>query len=104
MKKTVVLDIDGVLAVPDKENAHERCLPVKNAVHGVHELRKRGYRVVLHTSRPEEDRKKTLRWLTRNGFGSVKLVMDKPGGDYYVDDKALKFTSWGSVLKTLRPL
>ena len=101
MRPQVVVDIDGVLAVPRPDNKHELCAVVEGALEGMHWLCRSGVRIVLWTARPEVDRLKTVEWLERNGFNMVsELLMDKPKG-MLIDDNALRFTSWAEVIKKL---
>ena len=39
----------------------------------------------------------TTDWLKRNGFKYHQLVMGKPIGDIWIDDRALPFTNWNEM-------
>lgn len=71
--KVIAVDIDGTaLEHPDKVNDLY--------------LRKDTV-VILHTSRPEFLREKTVKELQERGILYNALVMDKLKADYYIDDK-----------------
>lgn len=111
--KTAVVDIDGVIATGTKEEvyseeagwAYDKCRVIPEGVTLLHKLRGEGIRIVLHTARFLEDEVKTLWWLEHNRIPFDRLVMGKPQGDIYVDDKALAYrpecTSVQDVLSEL---
>jgi hypothetical protein len=41
----------------------------------------------------------TVDWLDRYGVSYDQLVLGKPQGDYWVDDRALQFTNWETILE-----
>ena len=98
---TVVFDIDGVLAMePPTVNWYERypeCPPNPDAIEVVNTLMDDGHEVVLHTARWEEDREVTVEWLKEHGVRYTALVMGKPFGVVYVDDKALHYEGDSAV-------
>jgi uncharacterized HAD superfamily protein len=94
---TIVIDIDGVIAVPRKDNLHWNCSEVVEAASSTRSLREKGNKLIFWTSRPEEDRQITVDWLYVMGFGYDELHMAKPKGDFYIDDKALRFESWDKL-------
>ena len=74
---TILIDIDGTaLEYPDKVN-------------NLH-LRK-DTSVILHTSRPEFLREKTVKELCELDILYDALIMGKPKADYYIDDKNANF-------------
>jgi hypothetical protein len=97
---SAVIDIDGVLADGTKEQvysdaagwAYEHCSPIEKGFQLLHFLRERGFRIVLYTARLEEDREITLAWLKRYEAEFDYLVMGKPYGDVYVDDRSVPWT------------
>lgn len=97
---TAVVDIDGVIATGTIEEvyskeagwAYEKCKPIKPGIAVLSLLKDRGVRIILHTSRwSEEDRTATINWLAKYEVPYDELIMDKPSGDIYVDDKGLYF-------------
>ena len=74
---TILVDIDGTaLEYPERVN-------------DLH-LRKETS-VILHTSRPEFLRDKTIQELQEKGILYDALIMGKPKADYYIDDKNANF-------------
>ena len=87
----VVVDIDGVLCdeSPTWTDYAVRP-PVQPGIDMVRGLVAAGVRVVLHTARWPEDEEVTRRWLAEHDVPFDRLVMGKPLGDVYVDDRAMR--------------
>jgi len=92
---TVVVDIDGVIATGTVEKvyseaagwAYEKCEPIMSTIDALRGLKAEGVRIVLHTSRWSKDEDVTLQWLGRFKVPFDELVMGKPSGDLYIDDR-----------------
>lgn len=104
---TVICDIDGVLAYSVEDYRYYSSarpnLVMRDVLRRLHE---RGDRVVLYTSRWEEDRQVTEEWLLKHGFPYDKIVFEKPLGEVYIDDKAMRIEagSEGSSLRVLEEI
>jgi hypothetical protein len=100
MKAIVIFDIDGVLATGSVEDvysdaagwAYENCEPCLPGIQLLKELHRCGCQIILHSSRMEYDRVKTEMWLDAYAIPYDSLVLGKPYGDIYIDDKAFHFT------------
>lgn len=98
MQKTIVFDIDGIIAHGTKEQvysneagwAFEKCHLVPGVLKVINHFRLKGYRIVLNTSRWKQDLKKTTAWLQNNEVYFDELHMEKPFSMMYVDDKAYR--------------
>ena len=92
-KKTIVIDIDGVLC--SEEKTHERVFatPIKQAITYINELVECGHTVILFTARSWAEFKITYSWLINNGVRFHSLVCGKPCGDFYVDDRSFRSMS-----------
>ena len=104
---TIVFDLDGViceevdrgnfieeittgnlkLAKQHYAEQYKKATPIKEAIRLIQELHAKGHMIIIHTSRWSDDEEITLNWLKENEVPFNKLVMDKPWGHYYVDDK-----------------
>lgn len=87
--KTVVVDMDGVIC--EERPTFERSLApaVFGARERVDELRKAGYRIIIHTARSWSELAITEEWLYEHGIVYDQLVMGKPVADILVDDRAV---------------
>lgn len=100
--KNYLIDIDGTICddIPNEEP--ERIPGAKEftgAKEKINTWYEQGHIITFFTSRVEEHRKETEKWLKEHGFKFHGLMMGKPrGGNYqWIDDRdveAIKFTSW----------
>lgn len=92
---TIVVDIDGVIATGTREEvysdeagwAYEKCKPIMRTIEALRALKDEGIRIVLHTSRWQKDEEITLIWLGVHDVPFDELIMGKPSGDLYIDDR-----------------
>lgn len=97
--KRFLIDIDGVIT---KEKRLKRfdykyiysLIPISDVIRKIRKLYKEGNLIFLYTSREEYLRKPTEDWLKKIKVPYHKLIMEKPNGEYYVDDKNLSVESF----------
>ena len=110
----IAFDIDDVLI--DNHSCTEGCdytyyprdydklkrmkCPINNRVKElINELKDRGFHIILWTSRIEEEREVTEKYLNDRGVLFDELIMDKPRALLYVDDRAFRFDGDVDALK-----
>lgn len=90
-KLVYAVDIDGVLCVDKDYGSYEtRNLyadPIISNIAACRSLYDLGHTIILHTSRPEEDRAATEYWLKKHGVLYHAMVMGKLKANWYIDDK-----------------
>jgi len=102
-KKTVAIDFDGVIhsykqgwtgPVPEDP-------PVDGALDFIHFLEKKGYEVVIFSSRAKtkEGVEGTEKWLSEHGFPKLDVRHEKPEALLYIDDRGFRFTGVWDDLK-----
>lgn len=93
--KIAVIDIDGVVATGTIEEVYSdaagwnysKCVPISEGIRFVRELYEAEVYIKLHTARPRSDLDVTREWLLKYGVPYHELIMDKPFGDIYIDDR-----------------
>lgn len=105
-EKCIVIDVDGTLCSVKKEG-EEYCdlKPKKAVVNKINEYKKRGFYIILYTSRnmrtyegnmgliQANTAKVLIEWLDKNKIVYDELHFGKPWsgfGGFYVDDKAVR--------------
>lgn len=88
--RTAAIDLDGVLTRKGSGDYLTRP-PDREQIARVRELKARGWRIVVWTSRrpTASAQRATLRWLHRHRVPFDRLVLGKPIFDLHVDDAAL---------------
>lgn len=92
MGKKVICDIDGILC-ESRRVPYLLKKPNKRNIKIINLLFYAGYKIILFTSRKRQYRKYTLKWLNMHKVRYHKLIMGKPKGDYYCDDKSISLYS-----------
>lgn len=97
----LIFDIDNTLCVTigtDYENAIPN-LEVINKINKFYDL---GYKIILNTARGYETGinwyKLTKTQLDNWGVKYHKLILGKPSGDLYIDDKACNIIDWEPII------
>lgn len=97
--KNYLIDIDGTICddIPNEEP--EKMLTAKvypDALKMVNKWHDEGHQICFFTSRLEEHRDYTERWLKEHGFKYHSLLMGKPrGGNYHwIDNHSVKATKY----------
>jgi len=62
-------------------------------------LKRKGYRLVLYTSRVGSDFKEAVEFCKQHELPFDDYVSNKPLAKYYIDDKAIKFNEWKDIHK-----
>lgn len=76
-------------------------VPIAGAVGALDSLLAAGHTLVVHTVRNNADGH-VGRWLDYFGFDpSIGVTHIKPNADLFIDDKAIRFTDWDSVLRQI---
>lgn len=97
--KNFLIDIDGVVCEDIPNEEPERILSaceIPGAREWVNKWFDEGHIITFFTSRTEELREATEKWLKERGFKFHKILFGKPrGGNYhYIDDKDIIATKF----------
>lgn len=92
--KWLIIDIDGVLAVEQYTVPLEQRPVISEARESMELLRRKGYKLLLCTSRIRSQKEDTLAWLDKNKIPFDDIVFGKPRGILYIDDRGYRFESW----------
>lgn len=97
--KNYLIDIDGTITedVPNEEPERmETCEPFPDALDTLNKWYDEGHIICFFTSRTEQHREVTEKWLDKHGFKYHSLLMGKPrGGNYHwIDNHLVKATRY----------
>ena len=104
--KNYLIDIDGTITddIPNEEPARmSTCNPYPDALSTINKWYSEGHIITFFTSRTDEHRKITEKWLKKSGFKYHGLVMNKPrGGNYHwIDNHPLRATRYSGKFTDL---
>ena len=90
--KTLVIDIDGVVATLVKSGDYSKAKPIRENINIINKLKNSGLKIIFYTARGTET---GINWeqITKDQFKKWGLIYDelrfgKPAADLYIDDKA----------------
>lgn len=98
----IIIDMDGTIC--SEERTYSRCLaqPKKNAKETINSLYEQGHTIIIYSARTWVEYEMTVDWLKRYGIKYHQLIMGKPVGDVWIDDRAFPFKdNWEDVGKFL---
>ena len=103
---TLIFDVDGTICpIKNKDMSYEDLVPYDNMVNKINEYKKKGYRILLYTSRNmrtyEGDIDKILKytkpilekWLEKWNIQYDEIIFGKPWpgtSGFYIDDRAIR--------------
>lgn len=104
--KNYLIDIDGTITddVPNEEPERmATCKPYNDALLTCNKWFEDGHMICFFTSRLEDHRDVTERWLAKHGFKYHTLLMGKPrGGNYHwIDNHLVKATRYNGKFTDL---
>ena len=94
MKKTIAIDMDGVICHEERTFDRPLASPITGAIESVNAIHSAGHTVIIWTARGWEQFRATEDWLKRHGVSYDVLLMGKPIVDLFIDDRAVRFDSW----------
>lgn len=104
--RNFLIDIDGTITddVPNEEPWRmETCKPYPDALEICNKWYDEGHIITFFTSRTDEHREVTEKWLKKNGFKYHGLLLNKPrGGNYHwIDNHIVKATKFNGKFTDL---
>ena len=91
MNREIVVDIDGILTKETEGFGPEfypKRTPIKYNIDTLINYKERGFKIILYSARYEEDYRMTKTWLEKYNVPYDKLILGKPQGHQYIDDRA----------------
>jgi len=86
--RVYVFDLDETVCGP---GSYEKAQPIPGMVELVRDLYNSGQTIYFHTGRHMLHDRVTRGWLNENHVPYHNIFYGKPVGDYYIDDKAVRF-------------
>lgn len=97
--RTLVVDIDSVLAIEDWNTPLMDRMIINDSVEAIRILKQKGFKIILYTSRFSYQNDETIEWLNKNNIEYDKIVFGKPRGLLYIDDRGYRFKGWEKFFK-----
>ena len=98
----IIIDIDGTVCTEERTYSRSLAKPLPGAIESVNKLYEEGNTIVFFSARTWMEFEMTTDWLQKHGFKYHQLVLGKPIGDVWIDDRALSFSNWESIMEKIK--
>ena len=97
----LIIDLDGTICSEEKQFSRALAKPLPGSAPFIQKLKQQGHTVIIYSARTWAEYEMTVEWLNSNLIPFDQLILGKPIGDYWIDDRAIKFESWDDIEKKL---
>lgn len=97
----IIIDLDGTICTEEKTYSRSLAKPIEGAIDNINKLYDEGNIIIIYSSRSWMEFEMTNHWLKTNGVKYHQLVLGKPIGDVWIDDRAIRFDNWENVMKII---
>jgi len=108
---TIAVDFDKVLFTHESWQGHQQVGdPIPGAREALAELQQMGFKIMIWTTRNQRDiiaaacelHKIPFDYINHNPNQPSEINPSKPVADYYIDDRAVRFTYWKDTLSEIK--
>jgi len=97
----LIVDLDGTICTEEKQFSRSMAKPLDDAIEAIRTIKSHGHTIIIYSARTWSEYEMTVDWLSRHGIPYDQLILGKPQGDYWIDDRAIEFLGWNQTLKRL---
>jgi uncharacterized HAD superfamily protein len=97
----LIIDLDGTICSEEMQFSRGLATPNSGAAESLRFLKSQGHIIIIYSARTWAEYEITIDWLLKFEIPFDQLILGKPQGDYWIDDRAIKFSSWKEVMEEL---
>ena len=98
----IIIDLDGTICTEEKTYSRSLAIVKKRAKEAIQKLFDEGNTIIIYSSRSWMEYEMTFSWLKKNEIPFHQLILGKPIGDFWIDDRAIQFKDdWENILKVI---
>lgn len=95
----IIVDLDGTICNEGPVAQRSLATPLPGARKALQRLKEKKHTIIIYSGRPWSEYLMTEDWLLRHKIPYDRLILGKPIGDIWVDDRALGFSgNWTEIL------
>jgi|LakMenE01Jun11ns_1017448.scaffolds.fasta_scaffold9371694_2 hypothetical protein len=98
----IIIDIDGTICSEENFDNRKNAKPFKKAINQINIFKKKKYKIIFYSSRPWSQYELTLKWLKKNKLKFDNLILGKPIGDLWIDDRSVVPKNWNLINKKVK--
>ena len=100
----LVIDIDGTICTEERQFSRPLAKPIFKAAETINRLKDDGHTIILYSARTWAEYEMTVEWLSKYEIKYDQLILGKPIGDFWIDDRAIEFSSWEKIEERLNKI
>jgi len=97
----IIIDLDGTICTEEKTYSRSLAKPIEGAIECINNLYEAGNIIIIYSARTWMEFEMTTVWLKKYGIKYHQLILGKPIGDVWIDDRAINFNGWGNAIASL---
>jgi len=97
----LIIDLDGTICTEEKTYSRALAKPIKGAIEAINNLYKEGHTIIIYSARTWMEFEMTTAWLKTHKINYHQLILGKPIGDVWIDDRALTFDNWDNIMNKI---
>lgn len=100
----IIIDLDGTICTEEKTYSRALAKPLPGAIESINKLFEQGNIIIIYSARTWMEYEMTVDWLSKNNVKYHQLILGKPIGDVWIDDRALRFDNWENISTILQKM
>ncbi|MHB1688178.1 MAG: HAD hydrolase family protein [Ignavibacteriaceae bacterium] len=97
----IIIDLDGTICTEEKTFSRSLAKPLSKAVETINAFYKEGHTIIIYSARTWAEFEMTTEWLKKNKVKYHQLMLGKPAGDIWIDDRAIEARDWDNIKKQI---
>lgn len=99
----LIIDLDGTICSEERTFSRSMAVPKEHSVETINRLYDKGHTIIIYSARTWMEYEMTVDWLTKHGIKFHQLILGKPIGDFWIDDRAIQFQdNWNEIDEKLK--
>jgi len=95
----IIIDLDGTICTEERTYSRSLAKPIPESITQINTLFDEGNTIIIYTARTWMEFEMTTAWLKQHNVKYTQLIMGKPIGDIWIDDRAVRFeNNWDEII------
>ena len=99
-----IIDLDGTICTEEKTFSRSLAKPIQGAKDYINKLFEGGHTIIIYSARSWQEYEMTTEWLKNYDIKYHQLILGKPIGDLWIDDRAIRFNTWEQIINSINEL
>ncbi|MGA1823497.1 MAG: HAD hydrolase family protein [bacterium] len=98
----IIVDLDGTICTEEKTFSRSLAKPINKAAQTLETLYNEGHTIIIYSARSWQEYEMTVQWLKEHAIKYHQLILGKPIGDIWLDDRAIRFDTWEKAMNDIQ--